>query len=223
MLQSNQIQSSPSGVHINLVLKKIYLIFRNIFDALFFSVNKILARHRLRGKKKLHLGCGSNIIDGWANIDYCRTHSSVVVLDLKKSLPIKSGSISHIYSEHFLEHLTLREGQYFLTECRRVLSPGGILRISTPNLRALIDLFLLNKFSVWQDVGWFPQSACQMVNEGMHLWGHQFIYDKTELEMSLRKAGFSNIEFCEWKRSKHSILTGLETRPFHDELIVEAY
>ena len=72
------------------------------------------------------------------------------------------------------------------------------------------------------DVGWNPTTRCAMVNEGLRLWGHNFIYDQCELTLLLRQAGFTRIEAATWRESRHEPLRGLEARPFHKELICEA-
>src|SRR6266498_1830799 len=81
---------------------------------------------------RLHIGCGQEAIPGWINIDNQALPGVDRVLDIRRGLPYHR--IQAIYAEHFLEHLTLEEGLGFLKECRRVLAPSGILRLSTPNL-----------------------------------------------------------------------------------------
>src|SRR5439155_26459636 len=39
--------------------------------------------------------------------------------------------------EHLLEHLTLDEGRAFLSDCRRLLMPGRIMRVAMPSLDVL--------------------------------------------------------------------------------------
>jgi predicted SAM-dependent methyltransferase len=64
-------------------------------------------------------------------------------VDLLADLPFASGSFDAIYGYHVLEHLDLHEGRRFLSECLRVLRPGGWLRVSTPDfinhLRAYLE------------------------------------------------------------------------------------
>ena len=43
--------------------------------------------------------------------------------------------VDAIYASHMLEHLDRAEARSFLAECRRVLKPGGILRLAVPDLR----------------------------------------------------------------------------------------
>ena len=169
---------------------------------------------------KLHLGCGNNIIKGWINIDI--SGIADVVTDLRKPLPYPDNSALYIFNEHFIEHLTLEEAYHFLRECYRTLIPKGVLRITTPDLKYLVDCYLSKQTSTWEDVGWTPKTPCQMVNEGITLWGHKFLYDQEELESLLRSAGFSNIAIRSWRRSDHFHLCNLECRPYHNEIIVES-
>ena len=54
-------------------------------------------------------------------------------------IPHAGGSVDALYSSHMIEHLDRREAREFLAECRRVLKPGGILRIVVPDLRITVD------------------------------------------------------------------------------------
>ena len=54
---------------------------------------------------KLHLGCGTNYIQGWVNVDL----DSPVAdrqLDLRNPLPYSNGSTAFIFNEHFIEHIS---------------------------------------------------------------------------------------------------------------------
>ena len=60
-----------------------------------------------------------------------------------------------------------------------------------------------------------------MMNEAMREWGHQFVYDGVELTRQLESAGFREVVVAEWRKSTHGPLNGLESRPFHGEVILE--
>ena len=170
---------------------------------------------------RLHLGCGTNIMPGWVNIDV-EARAGVTLHDLTKPLPFASGTVRYVFSEHFIEHITYNEGAALLREIRRVLAPGGVLRISTPDLVFLIHQYLTNNLTEWADVSYFPRTPCQMMNEGMRSWGHQFCYDERELLIQLAGAGFRTIRKMPYRQSADSNLANLECRPFHRELIFEA-
>ncbi|MBK5552224.1 methyltransferase domain-containing protein [Pseudomonas sp. TH03] len=170
--------------------------------------------------QKLHLGCGSIQFPGWVNIDL-DSPTADLLLDLTEPLPFADGSVSHIFNEHFIEHVSREQAVAFLKECHRVLVPGGAIRITTPNLRFLTFSYLSNTTDEWGDL-WQPNSRCQMMNEGMRSWGHQFVYDAEELVRVLGEAGFKSVVFQPYRESSDEVFAGLEARPFHNELIVEA-
>jgi predicted SAM-dependent methyltransferase len=169
---------------------------------------------------KLHLGSGGVHIPGWVNIDL-DSPSADMLLNLTNPLPFDDCSVSHIFNEHFIEHLTRSEAVNLLVECKRVLAINGVIRISTPNLRFLVASYISNDTEQWGDL-WHPSTSCTLMNEGMRSWGHQFVYDADELVRILLEAGFRDISFQEYKKSRDEILCGLETRPFHRDLIIEA-
>ena len=170
---------------------------------------------------QLHLGCGANLLPGWANIDLDAA-DGVIQHDLTAPFPLPPRTVKLIYSEHFIEHITRGQALVLLRECHRVLTPGGVIRLSTPNLKKYLDEYLAGRITEWSDVDWRPNTPCQMVNEGMRLWGHQFVYDLDELTLLLEEAGFQDIAQTAWRESNHRELQGLECRPFHGEVIVEA-
>lgn len=170
--------------------------------------------------KKLHLGSGGVNIPGWVNIDL-DSPSSDMLLDLTKPLPFDESSVTHVFNEHFIEHITRSEAVNLLLECKRVLTTNGVIRISTPNLRFLVASYISNDTEQWGDL-WRPTTSCTLMNEGMRFWGHQFVYDADELVKILIEAGYQDISFQEYRKSLDEVLCGLETRPFHNDLIIEA-
>jgi predicted O-linked N-acetylglucosamine transferase (SPINDLY family)/predicted SAM-dependent methyltransferase len=172
-------------------------------------------------KMKIHLGCGTNYIKGWLNVDLDSPLADEYA-DFRNPLPYADASADYIFNEHFLEHITREEGLAFLKECRRVLKIGGIFRVSTPDLRWLAAQYSSGKLDEWGDVGWVPETSCRLLNEGMRRWGHQFVYDLPELSAILREAGFSDVYQVKYRESSCHELAGLECRPWHQELIVEA-
>lgn len=184
-------------------------------------IRKLLVRRQLAGHTRLHLACGPHLLDGWANIDLLGSRQ-VNAWNLNDGLPVPDHSIEYIFCEHFIEHITRPQAVRLLRECRRVLRTGGVIRLSTPDLRKVVNEYLAANTGEWHDVEWYPASPCCMLNEAMRMWGHRFVYDKDELIKVFNEAGFGQIEFPAWRQSRHPALAGLETRPYHGELIVEA-
>jgi len=57
---------------------------------------------------KLNIGCGTVKFPGWINIDI-ETNADLV-LDIRRGLPFDNNSVDFIYCEHFIEHISYKEG-----------------------------------------------------------------------------------------------------------------
>jgi predicted SAM-dependent methyltransferase len=163
------------------------------------------------GPKRLHIGCGQQSIPGWINIDNQGLPGVDQVLDVRKGLPFRD--VTSIYAEHFLEHLSLDEGLALLRECRRVLAPGGTLRLSTPNLDWVILTHYHGRSLPEEDA----RLDCMRLNRAFHGWGHQFLYNQSMLASALRTAGFARIVPCRYGESATAELSGLERHETWDD------
>jgi len=168
---------------------------------------------------KLNLGCGPHLLAGWDNYDF-EAHPGVIQCDLSRGvLPYEANTVDFVFSEHFIEHITKAQFTVLLKEVKRVLKPGGVFRVSTPNLKVLAKDYLDGKFDRWKDV-WYPESPCALLNGGMRLWGHQYLYDYAELVDLTIKAGLS-WQVVTHRSSNHPELRNLEVRPYFEDLILE--
>jgi predicted SAM-dependent methyltransferase len=172
---------------------------------------------------KLNLGCGDVHLEGWVNIDM-ESEKADLKHDLGKPFHYGDNTVDFIYSEHFVEHLTVKEGLALFSECRRILSPGGVLRIATPNL----DYLMFRYFFFWKWRKWYKkygyewiQTRAEMVNICFRDWGHKYLYNKQELERRLREVGFKKVYRQKFMKSKYAELTKKETRR-ESRLIMEA-
>jgi SAM-dependent methyltransferase len=97
--------------------------------------------------KKVNLACGSVYIkqSDWINLDYQPMGDGVIKSDLLGTLPFKQGSVSLVYSSHFLEHIPRSKVAHFLSECFRVLEPGGTIRLVLPDLEEICSQYLYNR------------------------------------------------------------------------------
>ena len=92
----------------------------------------------------VNLACGNTYIDdkNWINFDYVSTGKSVLQADLLAKLPLVDSSIDFVYTSHFLEHIPRKYLNSFLSECYRILKPGGIIRIVVPDLEEICRSYL---------------------------------------------------------------------------------
>jgi glycosyltransferase involved in cell wall biosynthesis/predicted SAM-dependent methyltransferase len=175
---------------------------------------------RCHSPKALQIGCGPNLLPGWLNTDVFVCSPRVVFVDATKPIPLDSETFDYIFSEHVIEHLSYEEGLALLRECFRILKPGGVLRIATPNISMLASLFSNNAGPESHDyVKWFVDRnlpglrkyrAPFVLNHFVYSWGYRFIYDRQTLAESFCEAGFTNLEWCPVGESSHSFLCDLE-------------
>lgn len=191
------------------------------------EMERIAAYLRRSGPHGLHLGCGPNPIDGWLNTDV-RPTGQTVRLDAARPFPLPDESFDYAFSEHMFEHLDYEEGRSMLRECRRILRPGGILRLTVPTLDFLIRLYrepeteIHRRYTEWHLKRFAPRiyadfaadgrplPAALVVNDFMRMWDHRTIYDLATLCEMLALVGFSQVTVREAGQSAHPFLCGLE-------------
>jgi len=168
---------------------------------------------------KLNLGCGSQVPDGWINVDYALGarfmkipffsifnrkvklfdldwNEKIFLHDLNKKFPWANSSISAIYSSHTLEHFSKKDGLRFLTECHRVLRQNGIIRIVVPDLRHDITEYI--KGQIYADdfiekLGVLYGNSNSALKKKMYpffQFPHKCMYDSPRLTEILNKIGF---------------------------------
>lgn len=172
---------------------------------------------------RLCLGSGRAPIEGWTNVDYY--FPADVQLDLRYGIPVPDSSVALIYSEHLIEHLPLEASLALFRECRRVLAPGGRMRIATPDLAELVRDYRTNwrrhDWVNWDEYQWID-TGTRMLNVAVREWGHVYMWDYDELAQRLEETGFSGIGRFVIGESETVALRNLETRA-DSKLVVEAH
>lgn len=90
----------------------------------------------------LNIGCGRRRHPAWVNIDLVPDGPDVVPFDIRHPLPFADQSFDAVYASHVLEHLTPGKAARFLREVRRVIRPGGMIRIVVPDLEGIARHYL---------------------------------------------------------------------------------
>jgi ubiquinone/menaquinone biosynthesis C-methylase UbiE len=151
---------------------------------------------------KLHLGCGKRYIPGYIHIDL----ADYPHIDFKQRVDDLSNfadnTVDLIYAFHVLEYFDRFEVKRVLAEWRRVLKPGGILRVAVPDFEALVEVYLKYKdlnlihgplYGRWE----IPSST------GPTIIYHKTCYDFVSLQRTLSDSGFINIHRYDWRETEH--------------------
>ncbi len=147
-------------------------------------------------------------------------------------------SVDYIYVGRAIEHLSpIHQMPAFLKECHRMLKPGGILRMTTPDLQLLIDAFnssQMDKFD--DDQPEYYKKACPseklsylMFGAGgenctqQNYEGHFNLFTKTSMDRALEKAGFSKtVYYQEAGQGLNEIAQEVRDEGLSHSLCVEA-
>ena len=188
----------------------------------FLGVDKHLREEYLRNNCQamlLQIGGGSNLLAGWLNTDL-DIFPGVMQLDATKPYPFEDETFDFIFTEHMIEHVPYGGGNLMLCECFRVLKKGGIIRVTTPDLRSLVRLYDREFYSLEEQYFSFfkkefvpddyPSTVATILNLFFRLWGHQFIYDEETLTNLMISVGFGNIESKSLGKSAYPELQNLE-------------
>ncbi len=131
-------------------------------------------------------------------IQYCRK-STVRWADATNRIPLADDSAEVLYSSHMLEHLDRSRVPLFLREAKRVLTPGGLIRLAVPDIAQLVNAYLAHG-----DADKLIDSSLMSFGDvrGLRQWlellivgtrHHKWMYDGNSLSALLRTAGFANV------------------------------
>ncbi len=178
------------------------------------------------GEKRLHMGCGHNRFPGWFNTDILQDYPDVAYLDATQSFRIPSNSFDCAFSEHMIEHIPWPAGQNMLREIARVLKPGGVVRIATPDLMQILALASEQLSQAQRDyIAWSRnryskhiagRDGAVVVNNFFYSWGHAFLYDFECMRIAMETAGLRAVQRVGVGQSTTQCLRNLES---HGEVI----
>jgi predicted SAM-dependent methyltransferase len=163
---------------------------------------------------QVNIGCGPCGKGGWVNLDFFRSPGVNCLYDCRKDLPFSDNSVRCIFTEHFFEHLSyVEEVPLFLSECCRVLEPGGWIRVIVPDAEKYIRAYCADG---WDDLArihpLYPDhtdgfgsgfnTKMEVVNSVFRQYfEHKWAYDFATLQFLLARYGFCEIQQQEFGRS----------------------
>ena len=177
-----------------------------------------------RELKRLNWGCGDAGVPGWINSDLKEGPGIDITADIRQGLPLDSDSLDYIVSIHALPMISYQDLVPVLGELRRLLTPGGVLRLGLPDLDRGIQAYLRGDreyFLVPDDI---VHSHGGRFIVHMLWYGYSVtLFTADFIEELLRRAGFDRVEHCRFRetRSRHPDILELDNRE-QESLFVEA-
>jgi hypothetical protein len=158
----------------------------------------------------LQFGSGkTRLPEPWQNLD--ESH------DIRKKLRFDDDSARFIFAEHVIEHVSFHQGLFFLTECYRVLSVGGVLRVSFPDVVRVShaphkwsDAYMARLKDKGEPIEGklSPGKVTMLLSAG---WGHQMAWTEALMFLELLAVGFRRVCPLEYSKSQYQELTGIDS------------
>ena len=151
----------------------------------------------------VQLGCGSNILPGWVNLD-------MPYFDITHTLPWKDESVDALFLEHVIEHVSPERAYCFFEDAMRVLKPGGVLRLAFPDVVRIAREATPEYILFLQQAGWGDGSIGSALRSIICNHGHQAVWSLETIVPVLESVGFL-VECCVPGASSYFHLQGLES------------
>jgi predicted SAM-dependent methyltransferase len=154
--------------------------------------------------RKLHVGCGPHaLLEGWCNTDLRAFKGVDHVMDATQPWPFSG--LTHVFGEHFIEHLELDKAIDFLVHAGTSLARSGRIRLSTPNLAWVMAAHPTHGDDVDERI----QNTLKL-NRGFYGWGHRFLWTAEMLTGVMASVGYEDVELYDYGQSRDPELAGLE-------------
>jgi predicted SAM-dependent methyltransferase len=150
----------------------------------------------------IHLGCWTRDIPGFINVDLVdlpHIHHKRSIDDLSV---FQDNTADLIYSSHNFEYFDRVEAKRVLAEWRRVLRPGGLLRLAVPDFERLVHIYQLTG-DIHKILGPLYGRMVIGTSTGDQTIYHKTVYDFRSLKLLLEESGFGNVRKYDWRDTIH--------------------
>lgn len=199
------------------VLKKIKeelswsgFVLRREIKSRLLLIKRIFVKPRLPrnpdNKVYIHLGCGDIASPEFINVDARPAPHVHYICNVTDLSIFRDGYADLVYACHILEHIQHIALRRTLWEWRRILKPGGILRLSVPDFDKIVHIYNSCSRDINSMLGPLMGGQSHDYNVHYSVFNLRYLADK------LREAGFkevrqwdpdrvSNHDFRDWANS----------------------
>src|SRR5215207_6812351 len=147
--------------------------------------------------RRLNWGCGHRGEPSWINSDQKDGPGIDISCDIRDGLPLESDCIDYCVSIHALPEVPYPDLVPILQELRRVLKPGGVLRLALPDLLKGVEAYRRGD----RDYFLIPDEDARSTGAKLITQLVWYGYVRTFFtgdftEELLRNAGFGLVEHC---------------------------
>lgn len=176
------------------------------------------------GTRRLNWGCGAAGEAGWINSDIKEGPGIQCPADIRDGLPLEPDSFDYVVSIHALQELAYPDLVAALAELRRVLKPGGVLRLGLPDMERGFRAYHRG------DRNYFEIPDSEVASLGAKLavqltwYGYsRSLFNWEFIQELLLKAGFRSVHRCRFGETlaPHAGIVELDNRE-GESLFVEA-
>lgn len=150
------------------------------------------------GKVLLHIGCGKTNSPEFINIDARPLgHIHIPTNDITSLSDFATGSIDLVYMCHILEHIKESNLKRVLSEMKRVLKAGGVLRLSVPDFDKLVEVYNASG----KDINAITK---QLMGGQDHEYNiHYSVFNHRRLSGLLKEVGFREVVLWDPNNCEH--------------------
>jgi predicted SAM-dependent methyltransferase len=140
------------------------------------------------GELLIHIGCGTTNSPEFVNIDARPlAHIHIATDDITSLSDFETGTVDMVYMCHILEHIKRNDLKRVLSEMKRVLKIGGVLRLSVPDFDRLVEVYNASG----KDINAISK---QLMGGQDHEYNiHYSVFNRRRLSDLLKEVGFREV------------------------------
>ncbi|MCX6717349.1 MAG: methyltransferase domain-containing protein [Candidatus Taylorbacteria bacterium] len=182
------------------ILRPIKFTTVNFFRKISHRVQRFFNPPRLPENKNnkvfIHLGCGNKNNNEYINVDalpFPRVH---YISRVEKLSMFPNNYADLVYASHVLEHVSHLQLLDVLHEWKRIIKPGGTLRLSVPDFDKIISIYETENKKIESIIG--PLMGGQDYDFNFH----KSIFNEFFLNKVLKDVGFNKVSI--WDPNTYS-------------------